>query len=69
MEEGKKVAETLEKDWNADQERIKKDIEDAKKEGERIVDGLPKSDQEVVEESNARVNEIKALQEQRDLEK
>ena len=66
MEEGKKVAETLEKDWNADQERIKKDIEDAKKEGERIVDGLPKSDQEVVEESNARVNEIKALQEQRD---
>ena len=66
MEEGKKVAETLEKDWNADQERIKKDIEDAKKEGERIVDGLPKSDQEVVEESNARVNEITALQEQRD---
>ena len=66
MEEGKKVAETLEKDWNADQEKIKKDIEDAKKEGERIVDGLPKSDQEVVEESNARVNEITALQEQRD---
>ncbi len=66
MEEGKKVAETLEKDWNADQERIKKDIEEAKREGERIVDGLPKSDQEVVEESNARVNEIKALQEQRD---
>ena len=66
MEEGKKVAETLEKDWNADQERIKKDIEDAKKEGERIVDGLPKSDQEVVAESNARVNEITALQEKRD---
>ncbi len=66
MEEGKKVAETLEKDWNADQERIKKDIEDAKKEGERIVDGLPKSDQEVVAESNERVNQITALQEKRD---
>jgi len=66
MEEGKKVAETLEKDWNADQERIKKDIENAKKEGERIVDGLPKSDQEVVAESNERVNQITALQEKRD---
>ena len=66
MEEGKKVAETLEKYWNADQERIKKDIEDAKKEGERIVDGLPKSDQEVVAESNERVNQITALQEKRD---
>lgn len=66
LEEGAKVAETLEKDWNADQEKIKKDIEDAKKEGERIVDGLPKSDQEVVAESNERVNQITALQEQRD---
>ena len=66
MEEGKKVAETLEKDWNADQERIKKDIEDAKKEGERIVAGLPKTDQEVVAESNERVNQITALQEKRD---
>ena len=66
MEEGKKVAETLEKDWNADQERIKKDIEDAKKEGERIVAGLPKSEQEVVAESNERVNQITALQEKRD---
>tara|TARA_B100001094_G_scaffold201879_1_gene195865 strand:+ start:5210 stop:6697 length:1488 start_codon:yes stop_codon:yes gene_type:complete len=66
MDELNKSVETLSKDWNADQERLKKDIEKAEKEGRASVEGLPKNDQEFTEVSNVRQNKVIELQQKRD---
>lgn len=65
MDELGKTAQSLERDWNAGQEKIKKELEKAEEEGRRSVEGLPSSQAEVVEQSNNRSQEIQALQEQR----
>lgn len=66
MDELNKTASTLERDWADDQERLKKDLEKAEKEGKRSVEGLPSSQTDIVEESDTRQNEITALQERRE---